>query len=222
MNIADLRENIAPTTTAETAAAQGNNQEELGKTQFLELMIAQLENQDPLDPAKNEDFIAQLAQFSTVEGIENLNTGVASMAAAMQSSLTLQSASLVGRDVMVPAQTGLLGELGMAGTVELSAGVGELIVDITDANGTFVRQLTLGPQAPGITRFGWDGNTTDGEPAPIGLYDVRVYSELGGESRPYAVNLPNRVMGVSLGPQGVTANLLGGTTISTLDIKEIQ
>ena len=87
-----------PQTEATAAASQKDN-EELGKTQFLELMIAQLENQDPLDPAKNEDFIAQLAQFSTVEGIENLNTGVESMAAAMQSSLTLQSASLVGRDV---------------------------------------------------------------------------------------------------------------------------
>ena len=83
----------------------------------------------------------------------------------------------------------------MAGTTELSAGVGNLIVDITDANGSVLRQLQLGPQTPGIVRFGWDGMTESGEAAPVGLYSVNVYSELGGEARPYAVNLPNRVIG---------------------------
>lgn len=196
--------------------------EELGKTQFLELMIAQLENQDPLDPAKNEDFIAQLAQFSTVEGIENLNTGVNNMAAAMQSSLTLQSASLVGRNVLVSAEQGLRTEAGMAGTIELGADVGELLVDITDANGALVTQLNLGPQSAGVTRFGWDGVGPNGEPTPTGLYGVAAYSALGDASRPYPVNLPNRVMGVTLGEGGVTANLLGGSSVSTLEIKEIQ
>lgn len=196
--------------------------EELGKTQFLELMIAQLENQDPLDPAKNEDFIAQLAQFSTVEGIENLNTGVDNMAAALQSSLTLQSASLVGRNVLVSAETGLRTDAGMAGTIELGADVAELLVDISDANGALVTQLNLGPQSAGVTRFGWDGNTAEGTPAPTGLYQVTAYSSLGDASRPYPVNLPNRVVGVTLGDAGVTANLLGGSSVSTLDIKEIQ
>ena len=196
--------------------------EELGRTQFLELMIAQLENQDPLDPAKNEDFIAQLAQFSTVEGIENLNTGVDNMAAALQSSLTLQSASLVGRDVLVSANTGLKTDIGMTGTIELEADVGELLIDITDSNGVLVNQLNLGPQSAGLTRFGWDGNSAAGEPVPTGLYTVTAYSALGGASRPLPVNLPNRVVGVTLGDGGVTANLLGGSSVSTLDIKEIQ
>ena len=192
------------------------------KTQFLELMIAQLENQDPLDPAKNEDFIAQLAQFSTVEGIENLNTGVDNMAAALQSSLTLQSASLVGRNVLVSATQGLRTDAGMAGTVELTNDVGELLVDITDANGSLVQKLNLGPQTAGLVRFGWNGESTAGVPAPNGLYGVSAYSSVGNATRSLPVNLPNRVVGVTLGEGGVTANLLGGTSVSTLDIKEIQ
>lgn len=222
MDIAGIRSASDIPGLVGSAVAPEQDNEELGKTQFLELMIAQLENQDPLDPAKNEDFIAQLAQFSTVEGIENLNSGVEAMASAMQASLTLQSASLVGRDVLVPAEQGLLNDAGMAATVELNAGVAGLIVDITDASGAVVQQLSLGPQAAGITRFGWDGNNADGVRQPPGLYGVRVYSELGGEARPYAVNLPNRVLGVSLAEGGVTANLLGGSSVSTLDIKEIQ
>ncbi|MFK7912687.1 MAG: flagellar hook assembly protein FlgD [Pseudomonadales bacterium] len=197
-------------------------EEELGKTQFLELMIAQLENQDPLDPAKNEDFIAQLAQFSTVEGIENLNTGIDNMAAAMQSSLTLQSASLVGRNVLVAANQGLRSEAGMAGTVELANDVGELLVDITDANGALVQQLNLGPQSAGLVRFGWNGEAANGEPTQAGLYGVSAYSSIGSATRPLPTNLPNRVVGVTLGEGGVTANLLGGSSVSTIDIQEIQ
>lgn len=218
MEIAGLR---SATELIEQGKARESN-EELGKTQFLELMIAQLENQDPLDPAKNEDFIAQLAQFSTVEGIENLNTGVANMAAALQSSLTLQSASLVGRSVLVSADRGLSTELGMAGTVELAADVGELLIDIKDANGSLVTQLNLGAQSAGVVRFGWDGSSADGQPTAPALYGVTAYSALGDVSRPFPANLPNRVMGVTLGEGGVTANLLGGTSVSTLEIKEIQ
>ncbi len=203
------------------AADRGDN-EELGKTQFLELMIAQLENQDPLDPAKNEDFIAQLAQFSTVEGIENLNTGVDNMAAAMQASLTLQSASLVGRDVIVSSQQGLLTESGMNGLIDLPAGATDLVVDITTASGAFVTQLELGSREAGQARFGWDGLDAEGVAQPAGLYQVRAYSARTGGSEPFNTALPNRVTSVAIGGGLVTADLLGGASVPTTDILSIQ
>ena len=77
--------------------------DELGKDQFLELLVAQMNNQDPLSPQENGEFIAQLAQFSTVEGIGNLNTSMESLLSGYQSSQALQASSLVGRTVIVPA-----------------------------------------------------------------------------------------------------------------------
>ena len=75
---------------------------ELGKDQFLNLLVAQLNNQNPLEPQGNGEFIAQLAQFSTVEGVEKLNSSMETILSGYQSSQALQASSLVGRKVIVP------------------------------------------------------------------------------------------------------------------------
>ena len=203
-------------------AAGANGPEELGKTQFLELMIAQMNNQDPLDPAKNEDFIAQLAQFSTVEGIENLNNSVADMNTALQSTLTMEAASLVGRFVMVPTNQSVLQGSGLGGTIDVSSATGNLRVEITSATGAPVRQIDLGPQASGPMRFAWDGRTDAGEASPLGVYRVHAYSEFEGQRKEFAVNMPDQVVSVSIGEQGVMANLASGASVSTQKINEIM
>src|SRR5690606_42021670 len=76
--------------------------DELGKNQFLELLVAQLNNQNPLEPQGNGEFIAQLAQFSQVEGVEKLNSSMGALLTGYQSSQALQASSLVGRKVIVP------------------------------------------------------------------------------------------------------------------------
>ncbi len=205
-----------------SSKVSGGEDKELGKTQFLELMIAQLDNQDPLDPAKNEDFIAQLAQFSSVEGIQNLNDSVAGMANAMQSSLSLQAASLVGRSVLAPADTALYEETTLGGSVSLTQAVGALQIDVESLDGSLVQQLDLGPQSAGLARFAWDGRDQSGNPMPAGLYRINAYSVVGGERVALEANLPNRVAGVTMGERGVLANLVGGIEVSTLDIKEIR
>lgn len=196
--------------------------EELGKNQFLNLMIAQMNNQDPLDPAKNEDFIAQLAQFSTVEGIENMNKSMTEMASALQSSLTVQASSLVGRAVMVPANQGILGAQGLTGSVDVPATSANVVMEISGVNGELLRNIELGPRAAGPMRFGWDGQTDTGEYATPGIYRIRAYSEVGGSRQELTVNLPDQVVSVSVGEDGVMANLAGGTSIAAAQIKEIQ
>lgn len=218
MDIAGIR-SVAELQAQSQAA---NNPQELGKTQFLELMIAQMNNQDPLDPAKNEDFIAQLAQFSTVEGIENLNTSVADMSAALQSSLTMEAASLVGRFVMVPTNQGILQSNGMAGVVDVSSATANLQVEITTATGALVRKIDLGPQASGQMRFAWDGRTDAGEVSPPGIYRVHAFSTVDGQRREFAVNMPDQVVSVSIRDDGVMANLASGTSVPTQQINEIM
>lgn len=205
-----------------SAQVSGAEEQELGKSAFLELMIAQLDNQDPLEPAKNEDFIAQLAQFSSVEGIQNLNDSVNGMVSAMQSSLSLQAASLVGRSVLAPTEMALYEEQTLGGSVNLTESVSSLKVDIQSSDGVLLRQLDLGPQAAGIARFAWDGQNEAGNAMPAGMYRISAYADVAGERQALAANLPNRVAGVTLGERGVMANLVGGTEVATLDIKEIR
>jgi flagellar basal-body rod modification protein FlgD len=220
-NAADLSVAGAP---AGSAAEQGSSDTfgELGRTQFLELFIAQLNNQNPLDPAKNEEFIAQLAQFSSVEGIQNLNESVDQMATAMQSGLALDAASLVGRSVLVPSgQSAFLGAP-LSGSIELSDSTEKLMVDVTRPNGELVNRLDLGAADAGLGRFIWDGSDLSGEQAPQGTYRFRAYSDTGGSQREFAIQMPDRVVSVSLGDQGVVANLAGGDSLPAVQIREIQ
>ncbi|MEZ5558423.1 MAG: flagellar hook assembly protein FlgD [Pseudomonadales bacterium] len=204
------------------AASAAGGQEELGKSQFMELMIAQMNNQDPLDPAKNEDFIAQLAQFSTLEGIQNLNTSFSSMATSLQGSMAMQAASLVGRSVLAPTNQGISQGNGLAGSIDVPNSAGSVIVEISDTSGALVRRVDLGPRPQGAMRFAWDGRTDLGEPTAPGLYRVNAFSDAGGERSALAVNMPDQVVSVSIGEGGFTANLASGASVSASQIKEIQ
>ena len=84
-----------------TKNAAGTKSNEMGQDEFLKLMIAELNNQNPLDPQDNGEFIAQLAQFSTVEGLDKLNNTTETMSDGMRSSQALQASSLVGQSVIV-------------------------------------------------------------------------------------------------------------------------
>ncbi len=200
----------------------GDPSKELGKTQFLELMIAQFNNQDPLKPADNQDFIAQLAQFSSLEGIENLNTSVESMAAAMRSGLTLEAASLVGRSVLVPTDQALMTENGIAGNIRNTQASSDLTVDISTLGGALIRRIPLGAQDAGDVRFLWDGTNDAGDLQPVGAYRIRAFSTVAGEQREVTVELPDLVVSVSLDERGVTVNLAAGTSVPVTEIREIQ
>jgi flagellar basal-body rod modification protein FlgD len=206
---------------AQSSRSSIGNQE-LGKNQFLELMIAQFNNQDPLEPAKNEEFIAQLAQFSSLEGIQNLNATVESMAAAMRSSTTLQAASLVGRSVLAPAPQALMEGDGLAGNVVNDKAGREIVVEIADASGALVKRFSLGQQAEGGARFRWDGTNAEGQVQPPGVYLVNAYAIDGDETSQLDVELPERVASVSFDNGEARLNLAGGASVRLSEIKELQ
>jgi len=132
---------------------------ELGKNEFLKLLVAQMNNQNPLEPQDNTEFIAQLAQFSAVEGMENLNTTVDDMAGDLRSSQALQASSMVGQSVIVPGNTsGYLqgGDL-IAGFAELPATTMNLRVQIQTASGTTLETIDIGHHGQGPVSLRWDG-----------------------------------------------------------------
>src|SRR5690606_24480922 len=125
---------------------------------FLELMITQLNNQDPLNPQENAEFIAQLAQFSSVEGLERLNSQFEDFSGSFMSNQALQASSLVGRSVSVPTDKALLVPEGIvAGSVDIPESTSNLSVSIYNSNGTLVGQVPLGTRPAGDMVFRWDG-----------------------------------------------------------------
>ena len=132
---------------------------ELGKNEFMELLVAQMNNQNPLEPQDNTEFIAQLAQFSQVEGVENLNESVNDMAGDLRSSQALQASSMVGQSVIVPGnESGYLqnGDL-IAGFAELPATTMNLTVQIQTASGQSLETINLGHHGQGPVSLRWDG-----------------------------------------------------------------
>lgn len=132
---------------------------ELGKNAFLELMVAQLNNQNPLEPTDNQAFVAQLAQFSSVEGIDNLNDTAQSMATQFTSNAALQASSLVGQSVIVEGNTtGLLTSGGIvSGYVDVPAATGDITLTIENAAGQTLEQVSLGSHDQGSMSVRWDG-----------------------------------------------------------------
>lgn len=132
---------------------------ELGRDAFLELMVAQMNNQNPLEPTDNQAFVAQLAQFSTVEGLDKLNTTTESLSSRFNSVSALQATSMVGQSVIVDGnKTGLLMTGGIvSGYTELQSSTADIQLSIETKNGQLLETIPLGTHAAGAMSVRWDG-----------------------------------------------------------------
>ena len=193
---------------------------ELGKNEFLNLLVAQLNNQNPLEPQGNGEFIAQLAQFSQVEGIEKLNTSMGSMLSSFQSSQALQASSLVGRKVIVPSDKAVVdtSESFKASTV-LPASSSNVYVNVYNSAGTLVTRLNLGEQAAGNVSFIWDGKDSSGNVAPPGTYKFEAQATYGSETKGLYTMLPANVDSVTLGGNELMLNLAG---LGSVPLSQVQ
>ncbi|CAI8761489.1 flagellar basal-body rod modification protein FlgD [Pseudomonas sp. IT-P253] len=203
------------TTTGGLAAATGaaTGSQSLGKDAFLKLLVTQLKNQDPLSPQDNGAFVAQLAQFSSLEGITSLNTTVSSMASNFSSSQALQASSLVGHSVIAQTNIAQISDptKGLTGSVTVPSSIADGTVTITDASGKVVRTLDLGSQPAGSASFKWDGNDSSGAVVPAGTYTFNASAPIGGTATALATYLPATVNSVTLSQTGgeLTLNLAG-------------
>lgn len=208
---------------------------ELGQSAFLELMITQMNNQDPLSPQDNTEFIAQLAQFSSVEGLERLNSSFEDFSGNFMSNQALQASSLVGRSVTVPTDTTYLAEGGIvAGSVNLPQASSNVQVSIYDSSGALVGQVPLGAQDSGEMVFRFDGqymeidgeltNWTAGEePFAPGDYEFVVNANMNGQTESLATSLSANVNSVTLADDGgIILNLAGVGPVNISDIKQFN
>jgi len=195
--------------------------ESLGQADFLKLMTTQLQNQDPLKPLESNEFLGQIAQFSTVSGIQGLQDSFKSLSSSLTSSQSLQAAGLVGHGVLYPSKTGYLdGENGLSGGVDMTSG-GQLAVEIVDGSGQVVRRLDYGTQGAGTSYFTWDGKDSAGNTLPSGSYGIRGQVTRNGKSEAADTLSAGLVQSVALGSNGLSLNLAGVGAVAFSDIRQI-
>lgn len=215
----------------ERLGLSGNRQQEtkkndeLGQSDFLQLMITQLNNQDPMQPMQNGEFYSQIAQFSTVSGIQDLQQTFQQVASALYSGQALQASAMVGRSVLVSSPQANLASGGtVAGVVDVPRDTTQLNVDVYDQAGQLVRRIALGESAAGKAVFEWDGLTNAGEPARAGTYFMEATMLLGGETFGLETMVQNRIDSVTVdsGGQGIVLNLSGGGQTTLANVREIM
>ena len=187
------------------SSSQSSKQQTLGQQDFLKLMTVQIQNQDPLKPMENTEFFSQIAQFSTVSGIEKL-----------------QAAALIGRDVLTPSKVGVLYDTGLEGAIDVPSS-GAVKLEVRDADGALVRTLNLGTQPAGQISFNWDGIGANGTALPPGLYQIAATVQGAGTAAIAASTYAlDRVASVSTGASGLSVQMLNLGEVAFGDVTRIQ
>lgn len=210
--------------TTKSASLTGASEKALGKDAFLQLLVTQMQNQNPLDPQDNSEFVAQLAQFSSLEGISSLNESVTSISSALGSSRALQASSLVGRSVVVQNNQAVVDtSKSLNGSVVLPQSVSGATVSVSDASGKVIKTLELGPQSAGNASFIWDGTNASGEKVDPGTYRFDAKATVDGASVALGTLLPATVTSVTLSQTGgeMMLNLSGVGQVALSKVQTI-
>lgn len=203
---------VGGSTSLSSATSAATRNQAMGQDDFLKMMLAQLENQDPLKPLDPSQFLGQLAQFSTVTGIQSMQSSLETLAGTLGSSTLLEGASLVGRDVLSSTDTArLAAQGGISGAISTPAGISGLRVDVRDLSGALVRSFDV-PPGSGLTDFRWDGLDQRGERAAAGTYTFGASGRYGSTEQSLEVLLEQRVNSVTVDSAagGLTLNTTGG------------
>ena len=169
-------------TTTTTSSGTATSSTDL-QSQFLTLLVTELQNQDPSEPMDNTEMVSQLAQISMVSGIESLDTTLGSISDQIDTSQALQASALVGKGVLVDG-TAIQVEDGTATSygVNLGGDADTVTAVITDSSGNVVRTLDVGALDEGIHALSWDGLEDDGTVAADGDYTVSITATNSGAS----------------------------------------
>jgi flagellar basal-body rod modification protein FlgD len=212
---------LASMNTTKPAAAGSADSASATQDRFMKLLITQMKNQDPLNPMDNAQVTSQLAQLSTVSGIDKLNTTMGTLKDSYQSSQALQATSLIGHGVLVPGSTANLADGKAVLGMDLPGAADKVTVTIRDGSGNAIRKIELGPQAAGTLPLGWDGKTDKGAAAANGQYSFDVSATSAGAAIKATTLSYDQVGSVSTGAAGTKLNLTGGGSAALADVREI-
>jgi flagellar basal-body rod modification protein FlgD len=210
---------ITPPVTSQTGSSGKAN--EATEDRFLKLLVAQMNNQDPLNPLDNAQVTSQMAQINTVNGIEKLNQTVASMMGSFMNLQAMQGASMVGRTVLVEGeQMNLSGGVARGG-FEIADPSDSTKLEIVDNLGQVVETVDLGKRVAGSHRFEWDGKNAAGDVLPDGNYKIRIAAKKDGTSLDVTTLVGAKVQSVASNSDGLQLELQGIGAVRYDDVKSI-
>ena len=198
----------------------------MGQTEFLTLFTTQLKNQNPLDPVKNEAFVAQLAQFSQLEATTAMKTSMQNLVSSLANDRLLGATSLIGKTVAVPDGPVTVTDSTVSqGVVNLPTGADGIKLQVYNDKGILVRTQIIGAQPVGDFTIAWDGMTDGGVAAPNGTYRYVANVNSNGSVTKPTVNTYAAVTGVTSAGTSDGAMLLevaGGKTVNLADVKRVS
>ena len=224
----DIFTSLNPNQSSE--ASRSRNISDMGSDDFMTLMIAQMKHQDPTKPMDQMAFMSQLAEFSSLSGIQELNGAFGELSTNLTGAQAVQASSLVGRSVAMDTQVASLTPVGrneagdtvhmLSATVDMGRQSEGGVFEVRDGSGRLVFSGEL-PAGSGHVPVVWDGAAADGSQLPPGEYSISAQVECGGDLRPARVYGHDTVISVAIGSGNqVTLNLASGRSVDVSDVKE--
>lgn len=215
-------------TTAQAAnealTAKSGTSSGMGQKDFLTLFTTQLKCQDPLDPVKNEAFVAQLAQFSQLEATTGMADTLKSYVDSMAGERMMSSTSMIGKTVAAPGAPAVIAQGGKPaqGFVNLPTGAEGVKLEVFNDKGQLVTSQVLGAQSIGDMPFVWDGTSDAGGKVPDGSYTFKATVISQGKTTNPVVNVLSTVTGVNQqADKTILLEVTGGKTVKLNDVQRI-
>ncbi|MDE1487767.1 flagellar hook assembly protein FlgD [Xenorhabdus bovienii] len=224
-----INDSLDNSTVGELATLNKQQPQKSGdiKDNFLNLLVAQLKNQDPTNPMQNNELTTQLAQISTVQGVEKLNKTLGAVVGQMEGNQAMQTTMLIGRTVMIPGDKILVGpdeENGISTSpfgFELTRPADNIKITIRDKEGVVVRKVEAEKVNVGVHKVQWDGKDADGKEVINGAYNFTVSASYQDQA---LVTLPltsAEVNGVTRGEDGTKLDLGLAGTVTMDQVRQI-
>lgn len=188
---------------------------------FLKLLVTQIQNQDPLNPMDNAQVTSQLAQLSTVSGIDKLNASVTALSANFLSAQNLQAANMIGHGVIAPGSAIRLADGKAVFGLELPQNADSAELTIKDSSGLTVRKMSLGVLPSGVNTMTWDGKTDSGASAANGAYSFSVNASSGDKKLDVTSLSFGIVSSITSSPQGAKLSVADVGNIAMSDVRKI-
>ena len=194
----------------------------LGQEDFLKLLMTQLQNQDPMEPMDNGEFMGQMAQFSTVQGVTEMGESIDGLVSIYQGQQMSANAGMIGKQALVDGNWAQLEGGKLAGAIDLTTAANDLRVDVKSETGELMASIGLGSKMAGTQEFSWDGIKQDGTTAPEGNYYLSASAIRDGQATVPAMQVYGTVNSVQMKGSEVTLNVSGQGNVSFNNVKRIS
>lgn len=232
-SVNDVKGNASTTNSTYVAGLNGSSQNvesqktnDLSQEDFFSLLTQQLSMQDPFEPVGNDQMVAQMASFSTVDGITKLNDEIVNLNSIMTSSQALQASSLVGQKVLVPYSSVNISDEdpAMEGMISTPSAIDRITVRIEDTNGQLIDSFHTSANSEGNHQFSWNGMNANGNAVPDGYYHIRATGRVNGQAQELPISTYAHVTSVTLGSSqlGSMLNLRGVGEIQLSDVLAVS